>query len=108
MKASKSLIVNIQWDRVKSRLDSATTLVEARNILTEEGVDRKRDLEELAKCCGTSVNKSDLKEQMKTHLINLIVGTRIYAETMRGIDLRMHREVLKYASEDYEGTFVDK
>lgn len=93
---SPNLQIKVHWDKVKTRLETARTTDEGLQILREEGVDRrKRDLEELARRYDVAARKSEAMANLANRIVDAVVGSRIYSETMKSLDLRSHGKTRK-------------
>ncbi|MGO9568038.1 MAG: hypothetical protein ACLP5H_10890 [Desulfomonilaceae bacterium] len=91
-----NLQIKVHWEKVKKRLEAARTTAEGLQILREEGADRtKRDLEELARHYDVAVRKSEPMANLANRIVDAVVGSRIYSETMKSLDLRSHGKTRK-------------
>jgi hypothetical protein len=88
--------IKVHWEKVKNRLETAGSTEEGLRILREEGVDkRKRDLEELARYYDVAVRKSEPMNSLTNRIVDAVVGSRVYSETMKNLDLRSHGKTRK-------------
>jgi len=92
--SSSEKLLDIQWDRVKSRLGSANSLEEGYQILKEEGVDkRKRYLEYLATQYTVPVRKSERINDLARRILDSAVGSRIYSDIIMNLDVGFRSRV---------------
>ena len=92
VKRQRSLKVNLsdeEMQLVAEQLKICQTRDDARTLLHKNGRDMSKDsLLRLAKFLGVHVNKNDRNNIVEDKIVEFVVGARLRAETIRGLNLK--------------------